>query len=144
MARHREIKYGVVPNVFEKNTYKDYTYYIVEGFISPTAYVVIPKGGIFRKHPIYKKKIDDLYNIPAHGGITYKGDSFVFDNIGFNNFIIGWDYAHGGDFIYIDEEFLKDCDEEILAGCLSGHKYKYKEILDDIKCVIDYLEENYK
>lgn len=143
MGRYKEIKYGVEPRIYEKGVYKGYTYYIVEGFMNPCAYVVLPKGGLFHRHPLYKKNTWDVL-LPVHGGTTYLEGTFYLDDIGKKNFIIGWDYAHAGDFIYFDPALSEG--EEIygLDKIEKGHRYTRKEIYSDITYAIDFIEEAYK
>jgi hypothetical protein len=137
----KPITYGVEPRIYETSKYKGYKYYIVEGYMSVCAYVVIPKGSIKKRHPLYKAELEDMSHFPVHGGITYASDTFYLDNIGSKNFIIGWDYAHGGDFIFIDRSFVNEWVS--LDKYDNGHKYTREEIMRDIENCIEFLIKEY-
>lgn len=152
MGRKRKIRYGVeIPEIYEKGEYKGYTYYIIEQYMNPAAYIVIPKGRLFKRHKLYKLELEDIY-VPVHGGITYKEDTFAMDDIGKNNFIIGWDYAHSGDYIEFEGSLPEFMDKKSKGKSLSDmykdynkntKKYDYKDIMEDVKAGIDYLVEEY-
>lgn len=107
--------------------YKNYKYYILNLGTHPTAYIAIPKG-----HKLYEKDYNDIYNIcdiDVHGGLTYSDNKLM--GISSDNWFIGWDYAHAGDYMGYYEDFnnwgistinsLKDdkkwTTEEIIKEC---------------------------
>ena len=129
-----------MPNVVEKGVFSGYIYYITEGYMNPCAYVLVPKKIKRKKHPFYNMKKSDLYFIPSHGGITYKEDSFMYEPIDKNYFVIGWDYAHGMDFIYFDTQLVLE--DSMFEEYNKGKKmWTRKEIKKDVKRVIDFLVE---
>ena len=125
MKTNREILYGVPTNIYEKDTYLGFTYYIVESYSFPCAYVVVPK-----KDKGVKKVLDFI----VHGSITYSKDSFYLDNIGKGNWVLGWDYGHGGDFIYFDDTFTLTS-----HSIGAGKVYKREDIIEDVENVIDAI-----
>ena len=133
----KKIKYNTeYPRVFEKGTYRGYTYYITEGGIAPCAYVVLPRKLGGKDHPFYKKSVFELPFIPVHGGITYNRTEFRYDDVGEDSFVIGWDYGHGLDYT----EYKKELVKSYKAMGLELKKYTYKDIIFDIKICIKYLE----
>lgn len=90
----------------------------------PTAYVCVPKG-----HPLYRCEQD--YNNPIYdcldvwGGVTYADDVLLGAEIPKDSWVIGWDYAHAGDFCgsYLDrsdewyEGLRKHTTDEIINEC---------------------------
>lgn len=83
----------------------------------PTAYVLPLK-------PLTVDEVDECY---CHGGITYVPQAGLLDRLQKKPYI-GWDYAHIGD-----------------CKCWSakkdeGKKWTYKEIMQEVNNVIEYLE----
>jgi hypothetical protein len=98
-----------------KSTYKGYKYLITSLGTHPCAYVKMP-----RKHKCYKGSYYDL-PISVHGGVTYSST-----HPEFRERVVGWDYAHSGDFVANMPVF-------------GGHKWTVAEILEDVKSVINQL-----
>ncbi|MBO7615010.1 MAG: hypothetical protein J6T15_04880 [Bacilli bacterium] len=133
-----ELRYGLtVPYVREKGVYSGTTYYIVEGYLTPTAYIVIPKKiGLFKKHPFYKSKEEMPYT-KAPGGITYVSDDFYIDCVGKDNFVIGWDYAHFNNYLYFEDPKPP---APSFWNYNEGHKVTLEEVRRDVEKVIDYVK----
>lgn len=71
-----------------------FDYYVVnQGGSHPCAYVVLHKGHVFNRVPY-----DDI-PIDCHGGLTYGSDRLQGVKINDGEYVIGWDYAHWGDYI---------------------------------------------
>lgn len=98
-----------------------YKYKIVSYGIHPCAYVCLPKNDKFYGLPY------DEIDIDCHGGLTY--GSFQQ-----NEFWIGWDYAHWGD--YCGYHALFDFDSEFVEK-----RWTTAEILEEVKDVIKQLCE---
>lgn len=107
--------------VLAEGSYKTYLYQIISYGTHPCAYVKIA-----RNHPWFNKYYDDM-NIDCHGGLTY-------GRHGHNDYWIGWDYSHYGDYNGSEEMFPEDVR-------MGGKKYTTEEIFEDVKHVIDQLEE---
>lgn len=125
MKTNREILYGVPTNVFEKDTHLGFTYYIVESYLFPCAYVVVPKK---------LKKAGDILDLVVHGGITYSKPDFYLEDVGKNNWVFGWDYGHGGDFMFLDETITLRPPKE-----LRGKMYTREDIMRDIDRAISAI-----
>ena len=135
-----EIRYGVGPRIYKKGVYKSYTYYITENYSNPCAYVLVPRKLGKKKHPFYRLGIDRLPPLPVHGGITYFSKDFMFDEISKDYFVLGWDYCHGGDYVYFDDSLVLD--SRLFKDYNKGkHKWKYKEIMRDVTDLIELLLE---
>lgn len=82
--------------------FKGYDYLILGGNY-PCAYVKIPKGS--KLYKMEYEEADKLINV--HGGVTYSEDhyptQFKFDS---TEWWIGWDYAHTGDAMYVNDVFI--------------------------------------
>lgn len=88
----------------------------------PTAYVVVPKG-----HPLYywEPKFGELDKIEVHGGVTFTDTNLAGAEIEKDMWVIGWDYAHAGDYagywVGANREFVKELHkwttDEIIAEC---------------------------
>ena len=112
-------------DIIASGNYKGYDYNIksIRGMY-PTAYVKIPST-----HFLFGKDYDEIdrvipvYNMP-HGGLTY---GQLDDK---NNFWVGWDYAHFGD--YISDRFMPS---------KYSKKWTMEEIETECKRLIDFLEQ---
>lgn len=110
--------------------YKNYHYYILNLGTHPTAYIAIPKG-----HKLYGQDYNDIYNIcdiNVHGGLTYSNHNLM--GINSEEWFIGWDYAHCGDYCGY---------EEIMPESIRtyGKKWTTKEIIEECKNVIEQIIE---
>lgn len=71
-----------------------FDYYVVnQGGSHPCAYVVLHKGHVFNG-----VEYDDI-PVKCHGGLTYGSSSLEGVKLEDGEYVIGWDYAHWGDFI---------------------------------------------
>lgn len=76
--------------VLQDKKCKGYRYIILSLGTHPTAYIEIPKG-----HHLCGWDCDDI-DIDVHGGLTYARHELM--GIDSENWYIGWDYAHAGDY----------------------------------------------
>jgi len=94
----------------------------------PTAYVAIPE-----EHPLHgwSPKWDEAEKIDVHGGVTYTGDS-VYPVQKNDDWIIGWDYGHAGDYAayYEDGSYLEK----------HSHRWTVEEIIAECKGVCEQLK----
>ncbi len=97
--------------------YKGYQYAIISHGTHPTAYVRIPQG-----HPYFKKDTSEI-ELYVHGGFTYSGKAIWEED---NNYWIGWDYAHAGDFL------------PFLPGD-KGKKWTTRKVFNEVKSLIHQL-----
>lgn len=112
MKYTKETQYRILASGY----YQGYKYMIVSHGIHPTAYVSIPEG-----HCCYKKDYSKI-DLDVHGGLTYSGKP-LWEEI--NEYWIGWDYAHAGDF---------------LPGLKTrGKKWTTRKIFKDVKSVVAQL-----
>lgn len=107
--------------ILDNGLYKGYKYVIVSFGTHLCTYVKLSQ-----EHKYYGVKYDDI-PITCHGGLTYS-ESYLAVIYDASGWWIGWDYAHGCDYV----------------GC--NHKVKRKkwttiEIIEEIKLVIKQLEE---
>lgn len=109
------------PIILYTNKYKDYIYYIINYGTHPCCYVYLSKG-----HKYFGKHYDDI-DINCHGGLTFSYNQLHDIMPSEKNYwIIGWDYAHYGDYVGLCKE-------------LAGHKYTTEELIKDCQDVIDQL-----
>ena len=112
-----------------KGKYKNYNYYVLNLGTHPTAYIEIPK-----ENKLYRKSYDEIYkigcDIDVHGGLTYSDNELM--GVKSENWFIGWDYAHCGDY-YGYEEFMP---ESIRTY---GKKWTTEEIIEECKNAIDQI-----
>jgi len=129
-----EIVYTVfhMNQLVESGEYEGYKFAIFNYGLNPSAYVGIPDG-----HPLRGNRTLIYSLINCHGGITLmenlrgeisrKNVPHLVEVFG-NQFVIGWDYAHYGDFL------------PALALCRAGKVWTTEEIFDEIKDVIIQLK----
>ena len=112
-----------------KGKYKNYNYYVLNLGTHPTAYIEIPK-----ENKLYRKSCDEIYkigcDIDVHGGLTYSNNELM--GVKSENWFIGWDYAHCGDYCGY-EEFMP---ESIRTY---GKKWTTEEIIEECKNAIDQI-----
>ena len=117
------------------DTYKRYEYVVLSLGTHPCAYVVLDDDD--KLFGMDYDEIHENYDVYCHCGLTYSEDylSFLeFSNkyrcdvkIGIHNkWVIGWDYAHYGD-------YAGYCDE------LGGKKWSTAEMIGECKEFIDQL-----
>ncbi len=107
--------------VLVKESFDGYDYLIVSYGTHPCAYVKIPKS-----HPLYGKNYTEM-DIACHGGPTFSGNLEI-DSTDPDNFYVGWDYAHAGDYSGYNENGQQD------------KKYTVADILEDVDYVIYQLK----
>ena len=112
-----------------KCKYKNYNYYVLNLGTHPTAYIEIPK-----ENKLYRKSYDEIYkigcDIDVHGGLTYSDNELM--GVKSENWFIGWDYAHCGDYCGY-EEYMP---ESIRTY---GKKWTTEEIIEECKNAIDQI-----
>lgn len=105
--------------------YKGYKFYIYNLGTHPTAYIEIPNNS-----KLYGKSIGEV-DISVHGGITYAESELVDLK---DNWFIGWDYAHFGDYLGYEEMYPNELQTD-------GKKWTAKEILEEVFNAIDQIIE---
>lgn len=103
------------PELIKTGNYKNFNYYIYSLGTHPCAYVDV--GNTSLDHIDY-----DNINIQCHGGLTYS--SKILNNLVFESWFIGWDYAHFGDH---------------LGSSFDGKKWTIKEIEAECRDVIEQV-----
>ena len=109
--------------IIDQGYYKEYEYFILSLQTHPCAYIILTENDKF-----YHKNYDEIEGIECHGGLTYSCDYLGNDDDLFvpeseQVWVIGWDYAHDGDRV----------------GSVDGKCWTKKEILDEVKCVVEQL-----
>ena len=107
-------------NVQDKDTewsfeHKGYTYLIRSNGRHPRAYIVLPEG-----HELEGVYYTDIH-LCVHGGLTY----CKYEDAGY---VIGWDYAHSGDFTNYEGIASRD-----------GKKWTMEEIKEEAKKAIEEI-----
>ena len=129
----KEMEYGKErkTELLCKDKYKNYNYYVLNLGTHPTAYIEIPK-----EDKLYGKSYDEIYrigcDIDVNGGLTYSNNELM--GISSDNWFIGWDYAHCGDYCGYEETMP----ESIRTY---GKKWTTKEIIEECKNAIDQIVE---
>ena len=127
----KEMKYGKErrTELLCKGKYKNYNYYVLNLGTHPTAYIEIPK-----ENKLYRKSYDEIYkigcDIDVHGGLTYSNNELM--GVKSENWFIGWDYAHCGDYCGYEE-----CMPESIRTY--GKKWTTEEIIEECKNAIDQI-----
>ena len=127
----KEMEYGKErrTELLCKDKYKNYNYYVLNLGTHPTAYIEIPK-----ENKLYRKSYNEIYeigcDIDVNGGLTYSDNELM--GIKSENWFIGWDYAHCGDYCGY-EEFMP---ESIRTY---GKKWTTEEIIEECKNAIDQI-----
>ena len=133
MKVKKEIKYGVPTTIYESGMLDGLTYYIVESYNFPCAYVVIPKS--------YEES-KDIAGLAVHGGLTYDKDTFYLDDVGKDKIVLGWDYGHAGDFMYFDDTFTLTTPSPEYN---KGKRWTRDDIMEDvsrcIECINWFMED---
>ncbi len=135
VAKMKEMKYSRewTFEVLAHGNHEGYEYYILNLGHHPCAYVVLGESD-----KLYGKEYEDIESIECHGGLTYSrpylGDGKIMLVNRFEcKWILGWDYAHAGDYAgyYDGTRWMNDENY--------GKKWTTIEILDDVKDVIRQL-----
>ncbi len=121
-----------------------------------TAIVIIDRGGwpcSYIKMPdeIYQNHVEstnwdgdyDDIDVDVHGGVTFGNNDGLFINGDKDEripdgYYLGWDYSHGGDFIYRDiPDFVFRYKPDFV-----GHKYTISELIYEAHEALQQLREN--
>ena len=127
----KEMEYGKErrTELLCKAKYNNYNYYVLNLGTHPTAYIVKPK-----ENKLYRKSYDEIYkigcDIDVNGGLTYSDNELM--GVKSENWFIGWDYAHCGDYCGY-EEYMP---ESIITY---GKKWTTEEIIEECKNAIDQI-----
>ena len=115
-----------IPKILENEKYKGYKYYIITLGSHPCCYVLLPKG-----HQYYGKFYNDI-PIECHFGLTYSKPTLFRDNVIKNGeWVIGWDYAHIGDYSIFHLPLME--------SSIDGHKWTLEELRYEVYEVINQL-----
>lgn len=128
--QYKEMVYGseLKEEILAEGTCYNFKFYIISYGTHPCSYIEIPKNNkLYGK--TYFEKIYDSLNV--HGGITYS-KSYL-RNIIKDSWVIGWDYAHLGDYCGICEKNAPKINE-------NTHKYTTEELLNDVVEVAKQLK----
>lgn len=92
------------PRVLDHGTYQGYEYYILSLDTHPCAYIVLPEG-----HYLHGKDIFELedVNIKCHDYFSHASNQLANGDLisaEENKWVIGWDYAHIGDWFGVLDE----------------------------------------
>lgn len=127
----KEMEYGKErrTELLCKDKYKNYNYYVLNLGTHPTAYIEIPK-----ENKLYRKSYDEIYkigcDIDVNGGLTYSDNELM--GVKSENWFIGWDYAHYGDYCGY-EEYMPE------SVRTYGKKWTTEEIIEECKNAIDQI-----
>ena len=127
----KEMEYGKERRIelLCKDKYKNYNYYVLNLGTHPTAYIEIPK-----ENKLYRKSYNEIYeigcDIDVHGGLTYSDNELM--GVKSENWFIGWDYAHCGDYCGYEECMPKSIRTY-------GKKWTTEEIIEECKNAIDQI-----
>lgn len=102
--------------LLDSGVYRNRKYFIISQGTHPCAYVEFNNE--------FERGSDLWYETPCHGGITF--DDYAYWDENDETYYIGWDYAHLGDYLPFKDD---------------GKKWTTKEILENVKEVIDYLNK---
>ena len=121
--------YGV-NGVVEHSFYKGKEYVIYAFKTHPCAYVLLTE-----KDPDYRESYDNI-GLLCHGGLTYSAETWKTNIHWFSEgWVIGWDYAHLGDYHYIEHEKIKGIPYEAIQST----KYTRARVRGEIFKVVDAL-----
>lgn len=125
----REMEY--VPynasTILYKAKYKGFNYFIISYGTHPCAYVEIPIN-----HPYYGKGYDEITDQSyVHGGFTYSANGLLLLD---NTWILGWDYAHCGDYYCYSDNIMN------IHSSYEDKRWTTEEIDKECKHVIDQLD----
>ena len=118
---------GANTKILCEGSYKEYEYKILSYGTHPCAYIAC-------KGKIEGLKSSNDFLLPVHGHASYLGD---LDEKG--KIYVGWDYAHGGD--YLGDDLVYEGDEEWKKYLDSKKKWTTEEILEEVYSAIDNIVE---
>lgn len=109
--------------VLHKGEFKGFKFAIVSYGTHPCCYVFLPK-----EHKYYGKSYDEI-DIDCHGGLTYSDEELIFNPLVYNDWVIGWDYAHYNDYMgYYGSDSFEN-----------SKKWTTEELFEEVKQVIEQL-----
>ena len=120
-------EYQIGKEILDCDKYMGMRYVILSLHTHPCAYIFINKH-----HYLYKKDYDTIHemmDLNVHGGLTFSDDA-IYKVIMYSDkykcdtlqtikydWIIGWDYAHYGDYTVFDRYGDRHTTEEIIEEC---------------------------
>lgn len=113
------------PEMLAAGTYKGIDYYILNMGTHPCAYIDVTSTPL---NGVNYENID----LECHGGLTYSREYLA--TVDKKGWFIGWDYGHYGDYMKLS------C---MLPGELDGKQWTTKEILLEVKRVIEQFDRRY-
>lgn len=119
---------GADKKILCEGSYKGYEYKIVSYGTHPCAYISC-------EGKIKDLKSYDDFLIPVHGYATYLGTLGDPAKV-----YVGWDYAHGGD--YLGDDVVYEGDEEMKKYIASKKKWTTEEILEEVYFAIDKIVDS--
>jgi hypothetical protein len=129
MSKPKPELYKGTNKIVKCGIYENLRYYIKDGKVCPLAYIALPYSS-----PHIDKPYDDI-DVDCHGGLTYSGELYDHKGNKVENFVIGWDYGHYGDFI--GTEAIPADIIQTMNLLQEVHKWTIEEIEDEIKGVIN-------
>ena len=129
----KEMEYGKErrTELLCKDKYKNYNYYVLNLGTHPTAYIEIPK-----ENKLYRKSYDEIYkigcDIDVNGGLTYSDNELM--GVKSENWFIGWDYAHAGDYVGYSMNY-----PELFGLSIYKKKWTTEEIFEDVVNCIEQM-----
>ena len=117
------------PEILARDFYKGFEYFVVSLGSHPCAYIALSKG-----QPFYDIDVYEDVEIDCHGGCTYCSWGYrskTRELVSKKFKVIGWDYAHCGDF--------KGGSDRAWTRKWNLKKYSTEEMVRDCKNVIEQL-----
>lgn len=133
-TRCAKMEYSAVPltgmdtKTLCEGNYKGYDYKILSYGTHPCAYIACTGK-------IKDLKSYDDFMVDVHGGATYLGDL----DEGSQTYV-GWDYAHGGD--YLGTDAIYEFDEDMKKYVASKKRWTTEEILEQVYSAIDEIVDS--
>lgn len=119
---------GTDKKILCEGSYKGYEYKIVSYGTHPCAYISC-------EGKIKGLKSYDDFLVPVHGCAIYLGDLGEPTKT-----YVGWDYAHGGD--YLGDDVVYNGDEEMKEYIASKKRWTTEEILEEVYSAIDQIVDS--
>ena len=105
--------------LLDRGIYRDHEYFVISLGTHPCAYI-----------KLNGEPLSVGMGVPCHGGVTFTDTTLnIGDKQMIKGNIIGWDYAHYGDYMGYDDEY----------GIEGGEIYTTGEIVFECKRAIDWL-----
>lgn len=113
-------------DILAKGRFNGYNFFVISYGTHPCCYIELPKN-----HKLYGltyMDIEENYQVDVHCGLTYSSNSLLLRD---NTWIIGWDYAHFGDYYCSSYRVGSDKD----------HRWTTDEMIKECMKVIKQLEK---